>query len=233
MRRIFGARAILVFFVALSPLFGTCQRKEEKMIWLQAMGQTSFMKERFSSTLLFQRRIFPDRQDTHQHLYWLSAVYYPDPSLTIGGGFIYLDYFRPVGEHPQSVPEIRPFQSIGYKKTLRKSKISFRLMIEERFLTEIENQELQTTKAFNLRYRGRFRIIFPAFQKLRIELSNELILNGQLLDVSVFGQNRGIARLHYNLDIFKLSAGYLHWLIKTSSGYEYRNTLLLGISRSF
>ena len=221
-------RFILLLLLVIAGLAALSQEKNQPMIWMEATQKTAFT-ERFSTTLLFQRRVFLDLENTHQHIYWLSGNYKLAPSVTVGGGLIYFTYHRAVGEEYSSIPEYRPFQYITLSHRLLGASFSLRAMIEERYMSEISDGEVHRGSKFNTRYRMRLKSLIPIYQQLQLELSNELLLNGHHLPTDLFGQNRAIARAKYKTGKWEISGGFLHWLVNTSAGKEHRPTGLLGV----
>lgn len=220
-------RFLLLLFLLIAGLVALSQEKHQPMVWMEATQTTKF-SERFSSTLLFQRRVFLHKERTYQHIYWLSGNYKLKPKLTVGGGFIYFTYHRKVGEGYASVPEVRPFQFISFSHRIGNTRLSIRTMVEERYMSEVIDGKVLPREAFNTRYRFRIRGFISLTEWVDLELSNELLLNGNHQPGDTFGQNRAIGRVKYKKDRWELSSGYMHWLVNTNAGAEHRPSLLLG-----
>jgi len=219
-------RFLLLLLLLIAGLVALSQEKQP-MIWMEATQTTKF-SERFSSTLLFQRRVFVSKDNTHQHIYWASGNYRVKPSFTVGGGLIYFTYHRKVGEWYASVPEVRPFQFVSFSSRVGNARLSLRTMVEERYMSEVMDGEVLPREAFNTRYRFRLRGFISLTEWRDLELSNELFLNGNHQPGDTFGQNRAIGRFKYKKGTWELSSGYMHWLVNTNAGTEHRPSLLLG-----
>lgn len=205
-------------------------RSNESMIWIEAIEKVKF-NNRFSSTLLWHHRIFLDREQTYQNIYWASLDAKLTKNFSISGGLIYFRYHKYSHDKYLAVPEVRPFQSITYSTALGKVKTSFRFMVEERYMSQTRNGEVMNDHDFNFRFRNRLKAIIPMNSSMKLELSNEYIINGSSMDVDRFNQNRASARIHYyikplNLDI---NAGYLHWLVNTTKEMQHRHSLMIGV----
>jgi len=219
----------------LAPNFSTAQSKphtNESMIWIEAIESVKFNK-RFSTTLLWHHRIFFDRENTYQDIYWASGNMKVGKNFTLTAGVIYFKYHRMTGGNYLSVPETRPFQAATYKTNIGKTKMAFRFMLEERYLSKVDEGKIMEGHNFNIRFRNRLSFFIPLHDKLSLELSDELIFNGQQMNVDVFAQSRARARLHYKIGKFSVNAGYLHWLVNTKKAFQHRNSLMVGVKHKF
>jgi len=230
--RINYLRFINLPIFVLIVFFSRAQNPSDPMIWIQATGKVTISKK-VSALLLFQHRIFLEKEQTTQQIYWASGGYKLTKKLTLGGGLIYFTYQKKVGDTHRFVPETRPFQYLAYSDKLGEIKLGFRAMIEERYMSNVVSGEIQRGEKFNTRYRFRTKALVPLSNKFKLELSNEVLLNGQRQNSDLFGQNRAIARVHYGIKNWSFFAGYMQWTVNTSKGIVQRPSGLVGFGHKF
>lgn len=220
----------ILLFTALTSLG---QNKSQPMVWMEAWGKVN-ISEKVSALALIHHRIFLDKDQTYQDIYWLSGDYKFGKNVSIGGGLMYFTYHKAVGEGFEFVPETRPFQYIIYRPSIGKVKFRIRAMVEERYMSDVVNNEIDPLERFNMRYRFRVRANIPLVNKFSLELSNELLFNGQQLEAEVFGQNRARGLVCYKVtEKIGVSAGYLQWTVNTSKGIEQRPSAFFGANYKF
>lgn len=210
--------AFLLFWLGYS----SAQSDSESVMWIEASEKIEFSSST-SGLLLFQRRIFLDRPNTHQHLFWISG-HHRINRFKIGGGLMYFTYHKYLDNSYQSIPEIRPFQFLHYSVSKKKFACDFRMMAEERYLSEIKESEILFARNLELRYRFRPRVSFTVSPKSKISLSNEVFWTGEALT-----QNRAVGSISHQIKALTVSAGYMHWLVQVQDGYEVRNTWMVQV----
>ena len=224
-------RFIFLLLLLIAGLAALSQ-PTQPMVWFEAV-ECAQENGNFSTTLLFQRRVFLEKEHTYQHIYWASGNYKLDARFSVGGGLIYVAYQKEVDEGYATVPEIRPFQYLTFTQKLGNTKWTLRNMVEERYMSSVMQNEIQKTSKFNMRYRFRLKGLIPISNRLGLELSNEVLFNGKQLPVKVFSQNRAVARLRYMLGNWSINGGVMHWLVNSSTASEHRPALLVGFSHKF
>lgn len=222
-------RPIILLILTTVSLVGLGQTTQP-MIWVEAIQHTKLDK-RFSTTLLFQRRVFLNQENMYQHVYWVDGAYKLTSNVTVGGGMIYLKYHKRLDEQFKGVPEVRPFQFLTINQKIGDARLSLRSMIEERFLSTVNGDKVQSINDFSTRYRFRVRTYFLVMRGVTLELSNEVLLNGQNEDR--FDQNRAVARLRYSVKSWTFNGGCMDWRVNTSGGMKKRPSLLIGVSHKF
>jgi len=216
---------LLIFaFIVFSSM---AQNPSDPMIWIQATEKVTISKK-VSALLLFQHRIFLEKEQTSQQIYWASGGYKLTDKIAVGGGLIYFTYHKMVGDSYKYVPETRPFQYVSYTDKLGKVKLDFRVMVEERYMSSVVDGEIQTGEKFNTRYRIRTRGFIPLSKRVKVELNNELLFNGHNLESDFFGQNRVTLRVHYSLKNWSFLGGYMQWTVNTAKGIVHRPSGLVG-----
>lgn len=221
--------AIIGLSFIISPTVLQSQ-SHENMVWVELTEKVDF-NDQFSTTLLWQHRVFTDREQTYQDIYWASLNAKISRNFQLSGGLIYFVYHKQSYDRYFNVPEVRPFQAITYFTQWGNVKTNFRLMLEERYMRTVSEGAILKGHDFNLRLRNRITATVPITSAIHLELSEEYLLNGQYQEVPRFDQNRAMARLHYvvkpiHLD---LNVGYLHWLVNMPQQKQHRHTLMLGV----
>ncbi len=225
---------ILVFFsfvfVGSSAVSQKKPHSHESMIWIEAIEKVQ-INDRFSSTLLWHHRIFIDREQTFQDIYWLDLNGRISQNFSLTGGVMYFTYRKDVQGFNLSVPEWRPFQAITYTSRIGKSKVNLRLMVEERYTKKVNEGHFMDEYHFNVRLRNRAQVFLPVTHQMQLEISEEILLRNINLGRGVFDQSRGRVRLHYypGNGKFGFNAGYLHWLLNTSDDLEHRHSIMVGV----
>ena len=212
-------------------LHGVAQNQSvghECMVWTEAIAKIGF-QERYGTTLLYQHRLFLGRPETYQDILWVSLDGKVGKSFALSAGFIYFNYHRNSGSIFLSVPEYRPFQAATFTRQINRVRLSFRFMVEERYMKRADDGELLEGHDFNMRYRSRFQAMLPLGDRLELELSDEYLLNGRQMEVELFAQNRAIFRMHYKLPMGTLNIGYMDWLVNASSELQHRHSVLIGV----
>jgi len=223
---------LLFIFLALSASFG--QEKSntsESMIWTEGIEKVK-LNNRFSSTLLWQHRIFFDREETYQDIYWLSIAGNVSQNLSLTGGIMYFTYHKESFGRHLTVPEWRPFQAVTYSKSFGAFRSSFRCMVEQRYTRRVGPEGLQRANDFNLRVRNRLQLLVPIQPRWQVEFSEEVLLRNLQNGNRTFDQSRARIRLHCHPGLGDLSvnAGYLHWLVSTASALQHRHAAMVGVS---
>jgi len=218
-------RFIILLILVIAGLIGLSQ-PNQPMMWMEASQQTR-LNPTFSTSFLFQRRVFLKNQPTYQHVYWMDGSFKLGENVMMGGGIIYVGYYRHLDEYYKTVPEVRPFQFFTLHGQISGAKLSFRTMLEQRFTCRTAGDDIVPVKAFSSRYRFRLRGCVPVVQRMELELSNELLLNGLSHEKDRLDQYRMIARLRFSLSHWVLTGGYMHWVVKTEQGRALRPSLLV------
>jgi len=223
-----------MLFLSFQSLAQDKTTRHESMIWMEAVEKVK-LSNRLSTTLLWQHRIFFDRQETYQDIYWLSASGKISQNLSLTGGIMYFTYHRFSFDRHLSVPEWRPFQSIAYTKKLGKVKTNFRVMFEERYTRSVEKGSLQDDHNFHMRLRNRVQVFVPLHSLFQLEISEEILLRDIHQGKGVFDQSRARARLHFSpgAGSFSINGGYLHWLVSTATEWQHRHSIMVGVGHKF
>lgn len=222
-----------IFFLSLLWA-GTAlgQLPSEQLVWLQASEKIS-LNDPLSVTLLWQQRLFLERADVQQSIYWVSGDYKLNSISSLGGGLMYFTYTRPLEAEVKAVPELRPFQYLTIKRSLGAVKLSLRNMIEERYLSEVIQDEIIPNQRLEIRYRFRLKSTIPVARKSKVVLSTEYFINGGANQANRFSQNRAVALWQQKIGPVSMSAGYMHWLVNTSMGKEVRHSWQVQLHHSF
>lgn len=225
-----------LFLVLLLLFVGFAQDKSirhESMVWIEAIEKVK-LNDRFSSTLLWHHRIFFDREETYQDIYWLSVNGKVSKNWSLTGGLMYFTYHKKAFDQYVSVPEWRPFQSVHYTKKLKGTKVTLRVMLEQRYTRRVGEGGLQSDHDFDMRLRNRAQVFIPLSSRLRVEISEEILLRDIHHGKGLFNQSRARARLHFSPGLGKLSinAGYLHWLVNTPNEYQHRHSVMVGLKHT-
>ncbi|MEQ8239114.1 MAG: DUF2490 domain-containing protein [Cyclobacteriaceae bacterium] len=228
--KIICCTTLLTFMLTNQMVYAQSKKTtNEPMIWFELIESIK-LNDRFSATLLYQHRTFLDREETYQNIYWVSGNMKLTKPLTVTAGLIYFQYHKLSSANYLTVPEVRPFQAISYTTSVGSLKMSFRYMLEERYLSKTNQGEIVDGHNFNFRQRTRLRAYYPISEHFKLELSEEFFLNGQQMETDLFSQNRASMRVHYNLGDFNFNIGYLDWLVNTTNELQHRHTLLVGMS---
>ncbi len=234
LRSMTNVHRILFFSFFLSFVLSTFSQNKpqshESMIWIEAIEKVQF-NDRLASNFLWHHRIFFDREQTYQDIYWLDISGKVSQNLSLTGGVMYFTYHRFSFDRFLSVPEWRPFQSIAYSRKFGKVKTKFRLMFEQRYTRRVEEGHLQNECNFNMRLRNRVQAFVPIGSQFQVEISEEILLRDINHGKGIFDQSRGRVRLHYypGGGKFGINAGYLHWLLNTSDDLEHRHSIMVGV----
>ncbi|MDX1629059.1 MAG: DUF2490 domain-containing protein [Fulvivirga sp.] len=211
------AIALSLFCLLAPPILGqerTVQRDNFK--WL-TYNFIKTLDKGVSISLAFQPRryAFPDRQ--HQFFSLLAVRKQYASGIKIGAGFCYFLQALPINRNDVDIvrPELRPLQEISYASRINKLNISHRMMLEERWFQNIENDELVSGYEFQFRFRYRV-MVTRALDKhadWTAITSLEPMLNGGNPDIrNVFDQVRAFIGAKRKLsDNFSATLGYLYW----------------------
>lgn len=227
----YGKIVFSLFFVLL-VLESISQTSSEHMVWVQASEKLTINPSN-SVTFLFQKRLFLERAQSYQHLYWLSFNHKFRGDVSLGGGAMYFTNKTRLYKELKSVPEFRPFQYMTIKRTVGVSSLNLRFMFEQRCLSITSQDAVEPMSRFEVRYRMRLTSTFRLADKYWLELSNEYFINGNLDIDQHFSQNRLTSLVKYKRGQFDLFAGYMHWLVNTSNGNETRHSWCVGIGHTF
>ena len=212
---------------------------EQSVIW-GVLTERVKWDEKWSSIVNLQYRAFVDKEQTAQTIINLASFHKSD-NVTLGLGFIYFDFKRPLAEGAdgKNIPEWRPYQNININTKKSKLDINTRFGVEERFQKTVENGKLSHT-AFTLRFRLKWELVYKLWQgekdnSLLFRLSTEPMLQfGKNVDYNTFDQNRFITLLSFQPDKeWSFNTGYMHWTLQTSNGnFSIRHVWLLGLTHT-
>ena len=225
-------RFIILLLLLIAGLAVLGQDKRSPMIWMEATQKTVFNPQ-FSTTLLYQRRVFVMKDHTYQQILWAGGNVQLTPKVTLGGGLIYFVYHRNIGERFGNVPEIRPFQYVNFHRQVGAVNLSLRTMAEARFLSTVVHDQVEIADRFNVRVRLRLKGHIPLGKQLLLEVSNEAFFNGHFLSTHTFDQNRWVNRLIYKRGNWQLHGGVMHWWVNGAHGWQHRPTALIGLNYSY
>ena len=198
---------LLLIVGLLTVLDVTGQRESEQTIWLQTSEQVQ-LTQRVTALLLYQRRVFLNREDTYQNLYWLSAGY-KIRNTSLGGGFMYFKYHRQLASVHRAVPEIRPFQYVSYIHTKKDWTLGLRAMVEERYLSSVHENQIEELDHLEIRGRLRTNSSYQFNARFSLLVGNEVFFPRE----HGFVQNRFSAEVGVKLRPVKLSFGYMNWYL--------------------
>lgn len=230
---------IKIYHILFFSLFGllplqvfsqTKPQTHESMIWFETIEKVQ-LNDRLSATLLWHHRIFFEREHTTQDIYWLSLNGLVAKNLTVSGGMMYFTYRKNMQGTNIAVPEWRPFQSVTYSGSLKKTKINFRLMTEQRYTRQVLEGHLTGDYHFNIRLRNRLQVFVPVHLQWKVEIAEEILLRDINHGRTVFDQSRARVRLHFypGNGKFGMHLGYLHWLLNTADDLEHRHAVMVGV----
>lgn len=220
-----------VFFAFLC-LESVSQTSSEQMVWIQASEKLSLDSSN-SVTFLFQRRIFLEKTHSYQHLYWLSLNHKMKGNVSLGCGAMYFTNNLILYQELKSVPEFRPFQYVVINRAIGYGSINLRFMVEERWLSNVSQDDIEPMDHFEMRCRVRLNSTTKLAKRYWLELSNEYFINGNLNVDEHFSQNRFSTLVQYKRSAIDVFAGYMHWLVNTSNGNESRHSWCVGIGHHF
>ncbi len=205
---IFQKRIVIILIGFVTVFDNYAQPKSERTFWVQTSEQLQ-VAPRTSVLLLYQRREFLDREHTHQHLYWVSAGY-KMRNASLGGGIMYFTYHRQLKSKYGAVPEIRPFQYVSLMRTVNAWTFGARAMLEERYLSEVHENEIKSMNHLEFRGRLRVNVNHQLHRKMNLLTTNELFMRPD--DRLV--QNRFTAEFGIFLHPIKVSVGYMYWYLE-------------------
>lgn len=160
--------------------------------------------------------------------------YLIEPNIQVSSGFAHLGSYS-TGNINRV--EFRPFQELTVKNKFKKFELNHRYRIEERFFCPVVNGEIQSSNAFNFRYRYAFTFSIPLFKLSKehpeklflLNIGDEIFINsGKDIIYNIFDQNRLIVSPTFKLSN-QLSIS-LTWNSQFSStttqaSYKYTNVI--------
>lgn len=203
------------------------------------------LPKKFSTKLEIQDRSFFHPLAQHQFFVRGTGFY----SLNHGWSFFMgYTYFLQSPQDPTSesnliAPEHRPAFGFVLKQNIRRTMLSQRYQLEERFMHNTTNGELAPGYKFIARLRYRIMLSVPLIDKdkkkgkgdLRLNLSDEIHLQaGKTVQGQPFDQNRASALLEYSINSqFSIFTGYTHWYQQVGINQHYYNRHIIDSGLSF
>lgn len=145
----------------------------------------------------------------------------------VAAGFTYFLFNSQNPEVPTKLymPELRPFQEAGHKKTWGRYTLTNRLMVEERFLHKTSGQTLVSGYNTIIRFRYRLGVDILLYQSkakkhdIQLKLSDEFFVNvPNKVAKNIFDQWRGYMGINYHPPgPASFEVGHLYWLQQRSS----------------
>ncbi len=179
------------------------------MVWIHASEKVHFTPS-FSSLFLVQKRLFLEKSQTYQNLFWFSSAYHLK-RFHVGAGIMYFTMHKYLASTYKPVPEIRPFQYVSFSGNATPVwSYQIRAMTEQRLLSKVTGDEIDTREDVQLRLRVRCNNVFALARNLSIKVSNEFLWAHD----KGFVQNRAFAELAYQFRSLRLSTGYMNWYLK-------------------
>jgi hypothetical protein len=199
-----------------------------EQFWVAYFNQTRFSKDfgawldvQYRQTDNFVARPF-------QFLFRPALTWYASDRLRLNAGYAYIHHFPAQGSET-SVPEHRAWQQVWFQQNQNRLSMLQWLRLEERFIRNMENDEL--AEGYNRRYRLRYNLgMLLPFKGGKMAagvpfatFSNEVFFNlGSSTIYNTFDQNRFFAGIGYSLtDQVNVQFGYLNVYQQLSSGNEY------------
>lgn len=229
MKKIFQFILLSFYIIAVGiPVVAQKKITCQDMIWLRYSGKLNLPQNWVINTEVEDRRFaFPDRQQ-----YWLlPRVTVSKPlgdNWSAGAGFLYYLSNSPASPKAATIltiPELRPFEELAYKQTIKKLAINHRYWLEERFIHKNDGKHLQRGYNFNFCFRYRLQLQYPLIRSedLKVVIADEIFLNlGHSIVRNTFDQNRIYAGLNYALSKYvQLEADYINQFQEKSNGDDY------------
>ena len=205
----------------------------ELVYWFQYSGKFS-LGDKYDGNVGIQYRHFADRDEDYHLFFSLGATRSLSNGISVSAGFTNLNINQRVDGKYVLVPELRPYQSVQMSVPVARSKVSWRIMTEQRFFRNAMDGEL--VKGYTHNWRFRMLINYQQYlsEKLDLILNTELMVNAGNINVNIFDQHRGQILLSYKLEKLSVRAGYMHWFFQTPSNrHENRHTPILILVHQF
>ncbi|MEQ9230219.1 MAG: DUF2490 domain-containing protein [Cyclobacteriaceae bacterium] len=199
--------------VCLLSLGSIAQSTNEAVIWYQ-YNENIKLSEKWSAGLGFQYRDLVER-DKDYHLFFSAGFTRILPNgFSVGAGLMNLNVNQIVAEDYLLVPEMRPYQQVGYSAKFDKISFKWRFIAEERFIRNVENGKLISGHTFSFRFRNLSEIGIPVYKGFSLTAGTEIFFNaGGAPRLNVFDQDRTALLCNFPAGEWKLSTGLgsAHW----------------------
>lgn len=223
-----------ILFIYIFGLFFSVTKAQSKktdhqdLLWTRYYNIVN-ISSKWSIHSEFDNRVFLNPIKENLYVFRLQGRYKINNHLETGMGFAYFSVYtqNPNINFDFEIPEYRVQQDITYKFDLNEMVLNQRLQIEERFIHNSTGIELFPSTTFYWRFRYRFQLEYPLWEKetqqLKAILNDEIMFNGgKHVANNTFDQNRIYAALQYGLNkSFSIELGYLHSYQKRASGIDY------------
>jgi hypothetical protein len=239
---IFKHKIIVLSFLFLPlKIFGQKNiiNDDQNLIWTR-LHFTGNLSKKINFQVEADNRIFFKNARENQFIAHGHFHYLLNQKVEFSTGYT---FSKQISQFPDDVkhlaiPERRIFQEFYFRKKIN-TKFNFqnRLRTEQRFFRNSNDFILLSGYNFNWRIREQININLKINRKIKLKLSDEIMLNyGKKIVYNRFDQNRLYAAIEYNInDKISVEGGYIKIFQKRANQFDYfdRNVIRLTLFSKF